>query len=146
MGLLDRFRRFMYGRYGGRDELSRFLLILYIVIFVIELVTIPLSTFIFVSHIRVICNILSWIIVLFYIFRIFSRNIYARSMENQRFLKLIKPLQGYIKYLILKFKERDSVNALYRCNKCHQIIRVPKGKGKIAIRCPKCNYEFIKHT
>ena len=35
---------------------------------------------------------------------------------------------------------------IFRCPKCHQMIRVPKGRGKIAIRCPKCKFEFIRRS
>jgi ribosomal protein L37AE/L43A len=34
----------------------------------------------------------------------------------------------------------------YRCTHCRQLIRVPRGKGKICISCPKCRTEFIKRT
>ena len=34
----------------------------------------------------------------------------------------------------------------FRCPNCKQKVRVPKGKGTIEIRCPKCNTKFIKRT
>ena len=75
-----------------------------------------------------------------------SRNIYKRSAENQRFLKLWNPVKNYGHNIKMKFVERGGTKNLCRCPKCHQIIRVPKGKGKIAITCPKCRFEFIKRT
>mgnify|MGYP001122250664 CR=1 FL=1 len=33
-----------------------------------------------------------------------------------------------------------------KCPGCGQKIRVPRGRGKIAIRCPKCNREFIRRS
>ena len=139
--MMDRLRRFMYGRYGGRDSLSKFLFVFYIILLFLDLIfmyTLPIVG-------RIIQPFLFMVFIL-YLFRAFSRNIYARTAENQKFIQMTKPLTSYIKYLRLRFQERDSVNKLYRCNKCHQIIRVPKGKGKIAITCPKCKYEFIKKT
>ena len=48
----------------------------------------------------------------------------------------------------LKFKIPgcDSIREYFSCPKCRQSVRVPKGKGKIAISCPKCREKFIKKT
>ncbi len=139
--MMQRLQRFMYGRYGGRDQLSKFLFITYIVMFAAEIILM----FVFPPASRIL-QAFTWVLVIWYFFRAFSRNIYARSAENQKFLNMSKPIKSYFNYLKMCYKERDSVNKLYRCGKCHQIIRVPKGKGKIAITCPKCRYEFIKKT
>ncbi|MBO2527292.1 MAG: hypothetical protein CW335_03815, partial [Clostridiales bacterium] len=69
----------------------------------------------------------------FSLFRTFSRNIYTRQKENRRFRQLWTRL-------------RDRKNRYYRCPKCRQTVRVPKGRGKISIRCPKCGEKFIKKT
>ena len=136
---MDKIRQFMYGRYGGNDALSRFLVALYFIIFVLNL-------FLRRTIVGTVLSTLALLIVVFYIYRCFSRNIYRRSAENQKFLKLWNPVKNYFKFCKLRFQERNSVKKLYRCPKCHQTIRVPKGKGKIAITCPKCRFEFIKRT
>ena len=43
-------------------------------------------------------------------------------------------------------KESEKIYAYYNCPKCRAELRVPRGKGKIKIRCPKCGEEFIKRT
>ena len=129
----NRFARFMYGRYGV-DALNNFLFGLYVALFVLEL-------FFRRTVAGQVMVILGYPIILLYFFRCFSRNIYKRSAENQRFLKLWNPVKNYGHYIKMKFVERGGTKKL-----CHQIIRVPKGKGKIAITCPKCRFEFIKRT
>lgn len=131
-------RRVMYGRYGN-DQLGNFLFVLYLVLFVAQLVfrgTIVSPALVGISY----------LLILIYFFRCFSRNIYKRQRENQRFLRVWNPVKNYFKFWRLRIQERSGTKKLYRCPKCHQTIRVPKGRGKIAIRCPKCRFEFIKKT
>ena len=130
----ESFRRFMYGRYGS-DELNIALLIAAVAISLINSI---LSLFLRVSAVytRIVSPIL-YLLMLgllgFSLFRTLSRNIYARQKENRRFRQLWQRL-------------RDRNNRYYRCPKCRQTVRVPKGKGKISIRCPKCGEKFIKKT
>ena len=42
--------------------------------------------------------------------------------------------------------EPVSYTHLYRCPSCGQKVRVPRGKGRISIHCPKCQRDFIKRT
>ncbi len=43
-------------------------------------------------------------------------------------------------------KESKKLYKYYKCPKCKTELRVPKGKGKIKIKCPKCQEQFIKRT
>lgn len=131
-------RRVMYGRYGN-DQLGNFFFVIYLLLFVLQLIFRgrPVSlAFI----------LLSYVVIIAYFFRVFSRNIYRRQQENQKFLQAVKPVKDYVHFLKMRWQERGGTKALYRCPKCHQVIRVPKGRGKIAITCPKCRFEFIKKT
>lgn len=136
--MMERFRRFMYGRYGT-DALNTGLFVLYIVIVILEM-------FLRNTRVGLILMILSYGLIVYYFFRCFSKNISKRYAENQKFLKLWNPIKNYFKYLKLCFTERKGTKKLFRCPKCHQTIRVPKGRGKIEITCPKCRFEFIKKT
>lgn len=132
------FRRFMYGRYGT-DQLSVFLLVLYLLLALVQMI-----------FRNTVVEMVSWALTLpvlfLYVFRTLSKNVYRRQMENAKFLQIWNPVKGYFRFLKMKFQERHGVKKLFRCPKCHQTIRVPKGKGKIAITCPKCRFEFIKRT
>ncbi|MCI6730354.1 MAG: hypothetical protein SOY32_01860 [Candidatus Faecousia sp.] len=67
------------------------------------------------------------------LFRMLSRNKTKRYQENRRFLQLLDRL-------------KDRNNRYFRCPKCRQTVRVPRGKGKISITCPRCKEKFIKKT
>lgn len=138
MRLRERFQRMMYGRYGN-DQLGKFCFVAYLVCWV-------LMMFSRGTRIALVLNGLCYVLVIVYVFRFFSRNIYKRQQENQKFLRLFNQVANYFKYLKLKVSERDGVKKLFRCPKCHQIIRIPRGKGKIAIVCPKCKWEFIRKS
>ena len=127
-------RRFMYGRYGN-DELNILLLILAVLVSVVHAV---LSMFLPEDplFLRFLSPLLSLLMLAFLglnIFRCFSRNIYRRQRENRR-----------LRNFLTRLKDRN--HRYFRCPSCRQRVRVPKGRGRISIRCPKCGNKFIKKT
>ena len=117
----ERFAHFMYGRYGP-DQLNNVMLILGVALAVIGMLfSLPLLT------------VLSYVPLGFCLYRMFSRNANRRRLENQRFMQLLNRL-------------RDRESRYYSCPRCHQTVRVPRGRGKINIHCPKCGNQFIKKT
>lgn len=129
--------KFMYGRYGT-DRLNMFLLIVLIV-------CAGLNLFVRNGYFSIVMS--SWetlLIVLIY-YRMFSRNIQKRYAENQKYLSLenkVKRFFGRTKYI----QEQRKDFHIYTCPQCRQKIRIPKGKGKISVRCPKCGAEFVKKS
>ena len=126
-------RRMMMGRYGV-DQLSLALLILNIL----------LSFLSYIPH----CAFLSWLelpVTVFFLYRIFSRNITKRYHENQVFLRYWTPVKQKLLGLRDRFRDRKT-HRYYRCPTCKQALRVPKGRGKIRITCPKCHTQFVKKT
>ena len=79
------------------------------------------------------------------VFRVYSRNIPKRYAENQKFLAMTEGPRKRIGLMKLQWRDRE-VSRYYICRNCHQQIRVPKGRGRIEIRCPKCGERFIKRT
>ena len=79
------------------------------------------------------------------VFRVYSKNIPKRYEENRKFLAMTEAPRKRIGLMKLQWRDR-SVSRYYICKSCHQQIRVPKGKGRIEIRCPKCGERFIKRT
>ena len=117
------FRRFMQGRYGT-DKLNIFLLRTAFVLMLIDL-------FLPVGLLKLIFWILPMALMALSILRSFSRNIYRRYEENRKYLQLMDMV-------------KDRHHRYFNCPKCHQRVRVPRGKGKIAITCPKCREKFVK--
>ena len=122
----DALRRFMAGRYG-MDKLNNWLLIA-----AVALILLGWIGGRFVPWMSVL-NLLAYIPLVWSIIRTYSRNIEARRKENAAFLRRLSQL-------------KDRNNRYFKCPRCRQTVRVPRGKGKINIRCPKCGEQFIKKT
>ena len=118
-------RRFMEGRYGT-DKLNMFILGAGLVLCIISL-------FIDFAPVNFALTFLSYGFMFLAIFRSFSRKTYLRYRENRKFLLLLD-----------RIKDRD--HKYFECPRCHQVVRVPRGKGKINISCPKCKEKFLKKT
>ena len=124
-------RRFMYGRYGV-DQLS------------ITLIVVAFIVSIFSPRLRI-PALISMVIFVAAYFRVFSRNINKRYMENQKFLKAVSPISKMFRSLKMRIEGRKDFK-YFKCKNCGQQIKVPKGKGKIRITCPKCGDKTVKNT
>ena len=132
-GFKDKFARFMYGRYG-MDQLSRNLSLICLVLLVITMF----------SRSNVLYAIALAGIIYTY-FRVFSRNTSKRSEENEKYLSFHYKVLGKINRIKYIIKD-NKTHKIFKCPSCSQKIRVPRGKGRISIKCPKCRIEFIKKT
>lgn len=123
----------MYGRYGF-DDLSKIFLLLTIVCIVISM---------FVNN--ALFYLLGIALLIYTYYRAFSRQTAKRQMENQKFLNL--RYQAKVRQNKRKVRrEQKKIYRFYKCPSCKQTVRVPKGRGKICITCPKCKMEFIKKS
>lgn len=118
-------QKFMAGRYGT-DRLN-------MVILVAALIVCIISGFVQVPAVNLILTAVSYALMIWAIFRSFSRNTYQRYQENRKFNQFFDRL-----------KDRD--HRYFDCPKCRQPVRVPKGKGKIAITCPRCKEKFVRKS
>jgi DNA-directed RNA polymerase subunit RPC12/RpoP len=71
-------------------------------------------------------------------YRVFSKDMTRRISENRKFLSIWNPLAA-------RFKDRKT-HKYYKCPSCSQQLRVPKKKGNLSIKCPKCGTEFKGRT
>ena len=123
--LKESFRHFMLGRYGT-DKLNMAILGAGVICsLVVMFVRLPL--------LDLLLTVVSYGLMGWAIFRMLSRNTYKRYQENRKYLRILDRL-------------KDKEHRYFDCPRCRQPVRVPKGKGKIAITCPKCKEKFIKKT
>ena len=125
--------KLMYGRYGT-DRLGLFMLIVVLLLDII---------FTFTGW--DVLYILAFVLAAICVWRIFSRNISRRYAENQTFLAKTYGIRNFFQKQKNIWQQRK-VYHIYTCPSCKQKIRIPKGKGKIEVRCPKCGTTFIKKS
>ena len=129
-------RKLMYGRYGS-DQLNLFLLILCLICWLLcSLVKLPLAA--------QILSTVGYVLILFSLYRTFSRNYDRRRAENNKFLSLVDPITRHFRRFNAQARDRD--HKYFRCPTCGQLLRVPKGKGRIHISCRNCGTSFDKKT
>lgn len=130
----DKLSTFMIGR-NGSDKLGRWSLGIAIALSCVN---------IFLPNI--VCSMLSYALLAYCIFRMFSTNIAARQQENEKFESLFNRNgsasrnQGSTN--TGKPMKKDTDKTLYfTCDNCGQSLSVPKGKGTLKITCPKCKHQ-----
>ena len=129
--ILQKLREFMYGRYGT-DKLSFALVIAGFVLHVLYVFT----TF----RLLYLASLIVYGIALY---RTLSKNINARQKENMKFEQFLWKMKNWWTGIRADFEERKTYKH-FKCPSCGQKIRIPRGRGKVEIRCPKCSNRFIK--
>lgn len=129
----ERMALFMQGRYG-MDQLGKILNYGTFGVLIISLI--------FHNNLFYLLGIVG---LVYCYFRMFSRNFEKRNQENQKFLNLRYKLVCEKDKIASRFHDKK-IHRIFKCPNCEQKIRVPKGKGKICIKCPKCRIEFVKTT
>lgn len=134
----DKFIKFMQGRYGV-DQFSKFTMGVALAAIILAIFAKPGSA------VGSLLDTLGLAAIIYTYFRIFSRNIQKRYAENNKYLSMTSKLR-------LRFNkeknlmEQRKTHHIYSCPSCGQKIRIPRGKGKIEIECPKCHTKFIKRS
>ncbi|MBQ7374902.1 MAG: hypothetical protein IJW61_02895 [Clostridia bacterium] len=138
--LRERLASFMYGR-NGIDQLYHFLFW-----------TIVALSFLNIFLKEWVLTVIELLILIYALFRVFSRNVYRRQKENQVYLVCLGKIRSFFGGIKRKFsskmalennKWRDRKTHVYkRCPKCKNILRLPKVKGKHTAACPCCGNRF----
>lgn len=134
MKFLNKIQKFMYGRYGA-DELNRFLLNIHLILLILN---------IFIKS--EIITILELVIITIEFYRLFSRKIYVRSNENQKFLKLKKKFIA--PFLNIKRNIKDKDHIYKKCRKCKTTLKLPlpSKRGIKHAKCPHCKSRVTLFT
>ncbi|MBR0443536.1 MAG: hypothetical protein IIX15_04275 [Clostridia bacterium] len=125
----ERLYSFMIGR-NGADALSRALLMLYLVVFLVNL---------FVRSYIIYC--LGYAIVIYSLFRMLSRNLPTRRRENAWYLRAEGKVRGFFKLQKNKWRDRKT-HVFRKCPTCKSMLRLPRQKGKHTVLCPQCQHRF----
>ena len=125
----DKLSRFMYGRYG-QDHLYYAGLIMSLILIIIN------------SFVRnPIISALTWAVLILITFRVLSKNVYKRRLENEKFLKIWNPIKAKFSLSIRKIKERKT-HCFHTCPSCKKVLRLPRKKGNHIVSCPCCHNDF----
>lgn len=127
----EKLQRFMIGRYGV-DAFSKFLLVVVLIFWALDL---------FIDS--KILYYWSLLLIIYAYFRMFSKNCAKRYQENVKYLEIKSKVLARFKSEKSHMEQRKT-HHIYKCPTCKQKIRIPRGKGRICITCPKCKTEFTK--
>ena len=151
---MNNYRKPFFSGRNGADELSVTLVVISVIVFLAA----PIFD---EKYIQGIFLLLRGILFVLGLLRSLSTNIGKRRHENQVFLDLFRSetkeekerrkreeeeKREREKLRKERRKEEEKTHAFFRCPQCGKELRVPKGKGKIKIRCPNCSHEFIRKS
>ena len=89
-------------------------------------------------------SLLGWIalaLIVYAVFRLQSKNLSARARENEKFLVALGPARRWVQNPKAAIEETKKYKHV-KCADCGQKVRVPRGKGKLRVTCPKCKKKF----
>lgn len=132
--------RFMYGR-NGMDQLNRSLFLLYFTIWIAEM---AVGFFVRSAALSRVFEIILVALMVWIFFRMFSRNLIKRQAENQRWVNWVWRMRN--RSAGAKARHADKEHKYFTCKNCKAVCRVPVGKGRIVITCPKCGAQIQAKT
>lgn len=129
----EKLRQFMIGRYG-MDQMNQFLMYAVLAVILINIF----------ARSRIL-ELLEVAGLVYLYFRMLSRNVSRRYQENQAFVRRTFKVTDRFNQWKFRMQECRKFH-IYKCPGCGQKVRVPRGRGKISIHCPKCGADFIKKS
>lgn len=128
MSFRYRLMQFMSGRYGTDT--------LFYVLFTLSAILAFVNIFLHSA----ILQIVIYLIMIYALFRVVSRNTLARARENRAVLSIVNSIKSKIE--LRRQRKADYTHIYKRCPYCHAVLRLPRKKGKHGVVCPKCNKSF----
>ena len=130
----ERIARMMIGR-NGNDQLNRFLLLA-------DVILLLLASLLGRRGAGSLLYILVLVLLGLTYFRMFSRDLYRRRSENERYLREKEKLLAKGRILRERWNQRKDYK-FFTCPACKAVMRVPRGRGKFRIVCHKCGNTFM---
>lgn len=131
--------RWLYNFMIGRRGVDKLNIALIVVFFIIS------ALFMFLPDRLFFLIIIQYIPFVLCLYRMLSKDIYKREQENHKFVVWWNNF--YPKLIKKANRIKDSKTHKYiKCPNCKQLLRLPRGRGKIRISCPKCLHTFEKRT
>lgn len=130
----------MYGR-NGWDQLNQALFISYLGLWIMELV---LGAVLKSQIVNSVLEGLLFVLMLLIFYRTFSKNLYKRRAENQKWVNFSWGFKSRRRNAAARRADKD--HRYFTCKNCRTVCRVPVGKGKIVITCPKCGGQINAKT
>lgn len=126
-------QQFMTGRYGS-DTFSLFLSVMGLI-------------FAFFGNFKALrfFYFIGLAIIIYGLFRAMSKNFESRRKELNWFLRWSEKPRAELKLLGNKWRDRKT-HRYFKCKSCKTVLRVPVGRGKIEVTCPKCRNRVVKKT
>jgi len=147
-------QQFMAGR-NGNDDIGKLLMGVYLILAVINLFA--------KSYV---IQAIEFLVFFYWIFRVFSRNLFARRRENEIFLRFLRRIRDFFGRIFAKMgfkslkrshtakikkvktakpkKQEPSVDkdhVLRDCPICKKSLKLRKIKGERLVLCPACHNE-----
>lgn len=154
MRFRNKLYQFMQGR-NGVDAFAKFQnrvsLVLLLIAIVCSVLTVALNAHAHAAAaavFRVLYFVfygLGIVCMVWWIFRVFSRNVAKRQKENTRFLYREQRVRRFFADRKQQWKDRKTFK-YFKCPKCRQRMRAPRHKGKIRVTCSKCGDVFLTKT
>lgn len=127
--LSERMANWMRGR-NGSDELGNAVLVIALILLVVD---------VFVRTLWL--GIIVLLLLGYACWRLSSKDVRQRRKENAAFVKVIGPVAPF-----LSFSRGDAASSQsfvqLECPTCSQKMRVPAGKGRMRVTCPRCQNKF----
>ena len=133
----EKFARFMAGRYGT-DQLNKLLSVLCLVLVILAMILNGTKA-------ASVLWVVGFALLMLVYFRMFSRNIYKRTAENNSYMRFRYNAGKSFRMIKERWKQRKDYK-FFTCPACHTTLRVPRHKGKINIVCKKCGNSFTGRT
>ncbi|MCI7136954.1 MAG: hypothetical protein SPI09_10295 [Candidatus Limivicinus sp.] len=135
----EKLSRIFSGR-QGMDEFSKALFWMGLVCMLLSVLTANVLKGVF----SLLFNWLGLMMLIFSFVRAFSRRLGQREAENNAYLAL-RQKQRHNRQAAWERRAQRKDFCFFKCPGCGVMLRVPRGKGKIHIKC-KCGYTLYRKT